>query len=284
MIDVLVTGAGGFVGRTLIRRLELEGRFRVLRLDRSSGDICDAKTWSQVPPAAAVFHLAARTFVPDSWQDSAAFMQTNIIGTEQALAYCRQHGAKLILPSTYVYGAPPYLPIDEAAPARPSNPYALSKWMAEELCAFAQRIHGVSSVILRLFNVFGPGEPPEFLIPTIIRQVREGREIRLQSLTPRRDYVFADDVVDALILALNAPVGCHRVNIASGQSYSVQEVVDLVQAIAGTQLPVLSAAIERPHEILDTKADISLAKQLLNWQPRVSFSDGLRNAYEGKSL
>lgn len=281
MIDVLVSGAAGFIGQALVRRLEQNGHFRLIRLERGDGDVAAAATWADVPAADVVIHLAGRTFVPDSWKDSAAFLHTNILGTEQALAYCRRHGARLILPSTYVYGVPPYLPIDESIPPHPSNPYAQSKWMAEQLCDFASRSYGVSSIILRLFNVFGPGERPDFLIPTIMRQVRDGGEIRVQSLTPLRDYVFLDDVVEAIVQALNGPLGCHRVNIASGQSYSVRQVIEMIQAVAGTDLPIISAAVERPQEIADTRADISLAKQLLNWEPRSSFLEGLRKIYDG---
>lgn len=281
MIDVLVTGAAGFIGRALIRRLDQDERFRVHRLDHGIGDIAEASTWSELPAVAAVFHLAGRSFVPDSWQDPAAFLRTNTVGTEQALAYCRRHHARLILPSTYVYGVPPRLPIDETIAPHPSNPYAMSKWMAEELCSFSHRTHGVSSAILRLFNVFGPGERPEFLIPTIMRQVRAGGDIRVQSLSPRRDYVYLEDVVEALIAALDAPDGCHRINIASGRSHSVQQIIDQIQMVAGTALPVISAAVERPQEIPDTRADISLANQLLNWTPRWSFLDGLRAIYDG---
>lgn len=277
--DVLITGASGFIAGALLRRLRQDDCCRVTLLSRDDGDIAEAATWKSVPPTQVVFHLAARTFVPESWNDSAGFMRTNVLGTEQALTYCRQVGARLVLPSTYVYGRPQALPIAESHPANPSNPYALSKLMAEQLCDFAWQSHQVPSTILRLFNVYGQGERPEFLIPTILGQLRKGKEIRVQTLLPRRDYIYVDDVVDALIRASDAPLGCHRVNIGSGQSHSVGEIIELAQSIAGTLLPVVSAGIERPQEIMDTKADISLAARLLDWRPRCSLADGLRHVY-----
>ena len=280
MIDVVLTGAGGFIGRALIERLRSDG-LEVLPLASHGGDIAEAATWERLPPARHVIHLAGRSFVPDSWQNGPAFVRTNVLGTEQALSYCRRHGAGIVLASAYVYGIPERLPIHEDDPVRPSNPYALTKRMAEELCEFAGRVQGVPATVLRLFNVYGPGQREEFLIPSILRQVREGSEVRVLSLSPRRDYVFLADVVDAFARALGPSAGFRCFNIGSGLSYSVREVIDIAQEIAGTSLAVVSESIDRPQEIPDTRADIVRANDLLHWTPRWSFPDGIRHMLNG---
>ncbi|MGO9173602.1 MAG: NAD-dependent epimerase/dehydratase family protein [Rhodomicrobium sp.] len=284
MIDALVTGAHGFIGRALVQRLQTVERLNVLAAGRAEGDVASAKFWEGLEPAKTVFHLAGRTYVPDSWRTPAEFLQTNVIGTEQALAYCRRHNASLVLASAYVYGIPERLPIHEEDPVRPNNPYALSKLMAEELCEFASRVHNVRAAALRLFNVYGPGQRSDFLIPSIVRQVRQGQEIRVLTLSPRRDYVFVDDIVEAMVRCSSLPAGFFRVNIGSGTSHSVAEVIEIIQKLARTSLPVFSSETGRPQEIPETVAAISHAADLLGWTPRCSFEEGIRQLFQRSEL
>lgn len=275
MIDIIVTGATGFIGRALCRKLRTGG-LSVLGLGSRDGDVAVSITWEELPPAKVVIHLAGRSYVPDSWTDSAGFLQSNVLGTERALAYCRQHGARMVYISAYVYGIPESLPIAECHPVKPNNPYALSRYLAEQLCSFASTYQKVPVMVLRLFNVFGPGQRAEFLIPAIVKQVLAGKEIRVLDLNPRRDYVSLDDVVDAIIRAANTSKGFHILNIGSGVSLSVREVIEQIQFVAGTNLPVISAAQERPQEIPDVRADITQARQILGWEPRWSFLRGVQ--------
>lgn len=274
MIDAIVTGAGGFIGQALCEDLRAKG-WNVLPLTSVNGDVAVHGTWAPLPPARVIFHLAGRSFVPESWARGPDFVNANVAGTEHALAYCRQHGARLVLASAYVYGIPQRLPIRESDPASPNNPYALTKRLAEQLCEFAAQYQGVVATALRLFNVFGPGQRAEFLIPKVLEQVRARQEIRLQDLTPRRDYVYLSDVVDAFVKASEVNEGFHAINVGSGHSLSVSEIVDKIQVLAGTRLPVASESVERRQEIPDVVADISVAQKLIGWRPQTSFGDGI---------
>jgi nucleoside-diphosphate-sugar epimerase len=274
MMDALVTGAGGFIGQSLCARLRADGQ-NVLALTSANGDVSAADTWKALPPARVVYHLAGRNFVPDSWAQGPDFMATNVVGTERALAFCREHGASLVLASAYVYGIPERLPIGESDTVAPNNPYALSKRLAEQLCEFAAQYQGVTGTALRIFNVFGPGQRAEFLIPKILQQVKEAREIRLFDLTPRRDYVFLSDVVDAFAKAADVSTGFQALNVGAGMSLSVAEIVDKIQAVAGTRLPVASDSVERLQEIPDVVADIERAQQVMGWRPQWSFERGI---------
>jgi nucleoside-diphosphate-sugar epimerase len=274
MIDALITGAGGFIGQALCTHLRSEGK-SVLALTSADGDVSSADTWKALEPARVVYHLAGRSYVPDSWTRSADFLAANVVGTERALAYCREHGARLVFASAYVYGIPERLPIGEGDKVAPNNPYALSKRLAEQLCEFAAQYHGVTSTALRIFNVFGPGQRAEFLIPKILEQVAEAREIRLFDLAPRRDYVFLDDVVNAFAKAADVNPGFHSFNVGSGVSLSVSEIVEKIQAVAGTRLPVVSDSLERRQEIPDVVADITSAQLGMGWRPQWSFERGI---------
>jgi GDP-4-dehydro-6-deoxy-D-mannose reductase len=270
----LVTGAAGFIGRALTRTLAAAGH-DVIALRHADGDVTETATWARLASAGHVFHLAARSYVPDSWRDPAGFHTTNVTGTARALDYCRNHGAHLVLASAYVYGVPQRLPIREDDPVAPNNPYAESKVAAERTCAAHAAATGLPVTVVRPFNVFGPGQRPEFLIPTILDQVRQGREIRVTDLAPRRDYVFLDDVVSALRCTMEKPDGYRVFNIASGVSHSVAEVIDTIQSVAGTHLPVVSEEMPRHNEIPDVRADIARAQTVLGWNPRYSFAEGI---------
>jgi nucleoside-diphosphate-sugar epimerase len=273
MATILVTGAAGFIGSALTRALSRAGH-DVVTLQRADGDITEKATWARLPAVTHVFHLAARSYVPDSWRDPAAFFHTNVTGAIQALEYCRANGTHLVFASGYVYGLPSRLPIREDDPTAPNNPYALSKYLAEQICAFYAAT-GLPVTVVRPFNIFGPGQRREFLIPTILEQVRTRERIQVKDLTPRRDYLFIDDFVTALMFTIEQPGGHRVLNIGSGISYSVREVIDVIQLAAGTSLPVVGEESPRPNEISETRADITRAQTLLGWSPRYTFAEGI---------
>ena len=130
--------------------------------------------------------------------------------------------------------------------------------------------------IIRPFNIYGPGQDDRFLVPGIIRQVLDGREVVVDALAPRRDYVYVDDLVDALVLSYSrSPIGLTVLNIASGHSLSVGDVIAVVQHAAGTNLPVFTRDISRPHELADVVGDPSRAQQVLGWRPATSIEEGM---------
>jgi nucleoside-diphosphate-sugar epimerase len=129
--------------------------------------------------------------------------------------------------------------------------------------------------ILRPFNVFGIGQNDEFLIPTIIRQAIYQNVIELNDLSPKRDYLYIDDMVDALISAMKYKDKSSTYNIGSGKSFSVSEIADLVLDVLGIRKPVHAKKILRQNEIPDTVADISQAKADLNWQPHHTLKEGI---------
>jgi GDP-4-dehydro-6-deoxy-D-mannose reductase len=270
----LVTGASGFIGRALCASLRAHGHVAE-PLSRRDGDIADPRTLTRIEAAQHVFHLAGRTCVPESWNDPVGFHATNTLGTINVLDYCRRHRARLTFVSAYVYGVPAQLPTPETCEPRPNNPYALSKYLAEQECEFYAFHHGLDVTILRPFNVFGPGQRPEFLIPHVLDQIQERRPIHVNDLAPRRDYLYIDDVVTALLRTLDGPRGCLVINVGSGASMSVAEIIATMQSVCGSDQPVVTANEVRPQEIPDACADIRKAQRLLGWTPHHSFAMGI---------
>lgn len=271
--DILVTGATGFLGRRLVAALESRS-FAVRRHSSADGDI--ASCMLPMEGVGRVFHLAGKSYVPDSWQDPRGFYQTNVMGAVNVLEHCRRHQAALTLISSYVYGPPQCLPIRENHPLAAYNPYAHTKLLAEDTARFYEQHFGLPLVIVRPFNLYGPGQRSSFLIPSIVRQMMDPAldAVRVQDLRPKRDYLYVDDAVHMLLATLRP--GSHGVfNIGSGRSISVEEVIELVSNAACIRKPVVSADVQRPEEIMDVVADISRATAELGWQPSTSMPDGI---------
>jgi nucleoside-diphosphate-sugar epimerase len=276
---VIVTGARGFVGPHVVRALRDAG-CEVLPRGRDDGDLADARpAW---PKATHVVHLAGRTFVPDAWSDPAPFHRDNVLATTHVLEYCREAGASLVHVSSYVYGVPQRLPIPESHPLQPFNPYAASKIAAERAVEDSQARFGVGATIVRPFNLYGPGQDARFLIPTIVRQALDPSldAITVTDDRPRRDYLHVRDLAALIVAALRAPMG-GLYNAGSGESHSVRDIAERVGEIAGRRKPLHVSGPVRPNEILDVVADVSRATAALGWRPRISFTDGLKEAIAG---
>ncbi len=271
--EILVTGATGFLGRHLVVALESQGR--AVRIHSSAeGDIANCPL--PMDGVSHVFHLAARSYVPESWENPHAFYHTNVMGTVNVLEHCRRNQAALTLISSYVYGQPQRLPIAEDHPLAATNPYAHTKILAEDTARFYEQRFGLALAIVRPFNLYGPGQGHSFLIPSILRQVLDpsAAVVRVMDLRPKRDYLYVTDAV-AFLLATLRPGVRGVYNLGSGRSASVAEVAELVNAAAGVSKPVVSSDEPRSGEILDVVADTSRAAADLNWRPRTSLADGI---------
>jgi nucleoside-diphosphate-sugar epimerase len=274
---LLVTGSGGFIGRVLIKQLREAGHF-VLEFDLPQGDISCMGSLDEFCGKGVqhVFHLAGKTFVPDSWKDPYTFYRVNALGTINVLEFCRKTGATLTFVSSYLYGEPEYLPIDEHHPVKSYNPYSHSKMVAESACRFYAENYAVKLSVLRPFNAYGPGQSRLFLINELIGKVLDPgiQVVEVMDLRPKRDYVYVDDLAHALLRSLDGPEGIY--NIGSGVSVSVEEILLLIMEYTGIRKEYRSREERRPNEILDLYADISKADSDLGWRPQVSFEEGIR--------
>jgi nucleoside-diphosphate-sugar epimerase len=270
---ILVTGASGFVGSHLIPALRGRG-YQVLTHSHHDGDIAGDRL--DFPEVRHVFHLAARSFVPDAWTDPLPFYRTNVIGMVNVLEFCRQAGASVTLLSSYVYGQPKWLPIGEDHPVQAFNPYSHTKILAEEVGQYYRQQFDLPIAIVRAFNVYGPGQRRDFLIPLLLDQALdpEREVISVADLRPKRDYLNINDLVELLCrIAENPTSGVY--NAGSGISHSVAEIVDMIWAAGVAPKPVKSRNESRVEEVFDVVASISKAKGELGWVPRVTLREGI---------
>jgi UDP-glucose 4-epimerase len=304
MMRCLVTGGCGFVGSALVRRLLAESCEAVVVDDLSRGsrenlgpdqarvrvieqDVTNSldRIFSSFQPQ-AVFHLAALHFIPDCDADPARCLRVNVEGTRSVLkaaAGLRGPVSLVLASSAAVYAPAEGAHQEQEDSLGPVDVYGYSKLWAEELAAgFAART-GTAVGIARLFNVFGPGETNAHFIPSLICQMKAGESVRLGNLSSKRDYVFVDDVADALLrLARYGGDGqSATVNIGSGRAYAGHEVVDALAGLAAAGVaPVTDPSRLRPVDRPVLLADPTLAQKLLDWAPRTSLVDGLRAAWD----
>ncbi len=270
---VLVTGSEGFIGRRLVKTLRSLG-FLVEEFDRNMGDISTYNfSYDQLNH---IVHLASLVFVPASWDNPASFYQTNVIGTVNLLELCRKMNVPLTYLSSYVYGTPKYLPVDEKHPLFPASPYNHSKLLAEEACRYYSSTFNFPVTIFRPVNVYGPNQNPDFLIPKIIKQAFDPaiEAIQVMDLRPKRDFLFIDDLISAIIKSFEQD-NFDIFNVGAGYSISVEELIKTILSSAGISKPYGAENIERKNETWDVYNDISKINNRLGWKPETSFADGI---------
>ncbi len=306
---VLVTGAGGFIGSHLTERLvELGASVRALVhynslgswgwLDTSplksqvevvSGDIADrGSVQHAMQDREIVFHLAALIAIPYSYVAPISYVNTNIIGTLNVLENARQMGTERVLhtSTSEVYGTALEVPISEKHPLQGQSPYSASKIGADKLAESYFRSFETPVVTVRPFNTFGPRQSARAVMPTIISQALSQDRIKLGSLTPTRDLNFVSNTVDGFIKAAEAPkekaLGA-TVNLGSNREISIGDLAKAIIAIVGRPVEIVTDDQRlRPakSEVERLLADNRLAKELIGWEPKIRFEDGLRTTIE----
>lgn len=277
-MKILITGYSGFIGGYLCNRLKQTEHELVFADIANNIDICD---WEQVKhfnDIDVIIHLANLSFVPASYENPKRFYETNYLSTLNMLELCRLYGAKLIYFSSYMYGHPEYQPIDENHPIQAFNPYSQTKVICESLCEGYNRDFKVTITIFRPFNIYGKGQHPDFLIPSIINQAKNGK-IVIKDDRPKRDYIHVEDIIEAIIKAIDVQSQDNQItkyNLGTGRSYSVKEIVEIVSSFFDTEIEYICMHEIRQNDVLDTIADISKISNELKWKPNISIEEGLK--------
>ncbi len=301
-MNLLITGAAGFLGSNLGNFLVREGH-QVRGLDDLStgnpdalspqalftrGDVNDRpKLWTLLQDVDCVYHLAARVSVPESILYPREYNAANVGGTVSLMEAMRDVGVRRVvfISSGAVYGDQGQQPLQEHATPNPRSPYAVSKLAAEYYVRTIGDLWGIETVILRVFNAYGPGQnlPASHapVIPNYLRQaIRGGTLVMHGNGEQTRDYVYVDDVVSAMIAAATAPGINHQTfNIGSGKETSVIELVRLIMDVTGVTVEAIVNAKHDPG-VSRMRADISLAREKLGYQPRITLEEGLRLTLE----
>jgi UDP-glucose 4-epimerase len=315
-LKALVTGGAGFIGSNLARALLARGdEVRVLdnfstgyrrNLNPLDADLVEGDLRSYERVAAAVngvevvFHQGALPSVPRSIQDPLTSTAVNVEGTLNVLLAARDAGVRRVVfaSSSSVYGDAPGMPRREAQPLAPLAPYAVSKLAAEQYCMVAHRVFGLETVALRYFNVFGEYQDPlsgyAAVIPKFIRIMLDGeRPTIFGDGEASRDFTHVENIVEANLAAATELTAAGRVmNIAIGSSHTLNELVRTLRRLLDSDIEP-DYAPARPGDVSESLADVSLARELIGYEPSVGFEQGLertiawileQRAHEARSL
>ena len=301
---VLVTGAGGFVGSHLVQRLvglgvkvkafvrynsrndwgllELLPKEELDQVEIVMGDLRDSNAVHHATKDVdVVFHLGSLIAIPYSYVHPREVVETNVIGTLNVLMTAREQGIEKVIhtSTSEVYGTAQYVPIDEKHPLQGQSPYSASKIGADKIAESFYRSFNLPVAIIRPFNIYGPRQSARAVIPTIITQALAGEEILLGSLHPTRDFTYVDDVVEAFIKIAESPQSTGEViNIGSNFEVSIGDIAKKVITLIGKNKEiVLDSRRVRPgkSEVERLWCDNTKARELLGWEPRISFEEGL---------
>lgn len=300
-LGVLVTGGAGFIGSHLVDELLARGAtVRVLdnffsghrenlaqcidRIDLVEGDIRNLDICKKaVDGVAYVFHQAALGSVPRSMDEPALSIEVNVGGTTNVFAASRDAKVRRVVyaSSSAVYGDSTRLPKKEGEEGKPLSPYALSKWMNEELADTFARCFGLETVGLRYFNVYGPRQDPNgpyaAVVPRFFDACLRGVAPTIYGDgTQSRDFTFVADVVRANLLAASAPASsCGRgYNVGAGGTTSVNDLANTIIDVTGVKLRP-NYEPPRAGDVPFSQADVSDAKRNLGFEARIVLSDGL---------
>jgi len=302
---ILVTGGAGFIGSHLAERLLADGhdvvvldnfdgfyepaikRRNVEPAARRSGyrlvegDIRDDRVLEELfraAPPAAVIHLAARAGVRPSIQDPVLYSSVNLDGTTRLLEACRRHGVDRFLfgSSSSVYGNNPKVPFAEDDPVdHPISPYAATKKAGEVLCHAFHHLFGIRVACLRFFTVYGPRQRPEMAIHKFTRLLSQGLPVeQYGDGASERDYTYVSDIVEGVVRALERCSGYHVWNLGGARTVSLGDLVARIAGELGVE-PRVKRLPEQPGDVRRTWADVTRARNELEWVPRVPLEQGL---------
>jgi len=297
MSKVLVTGGAGFIGSHLVDKLVDFGH-SVLVLDNLVNgkkanvnlkaefhqvDICDFEVMAlYFKDVDYVFHLAALPRVLISVEDPIGTSKTNIMGTINVFEASKISGVKRVISasSSAVYGNQDKLPLQEDMIPNPVSPYGLQKWVGEKFAKIYFELYGLPIVSIRPFNVYGTridaNSDYSLVLGKFLKLKSQGLALTINGDGEQtRGYCYVDDLVDAFVLAMQSAKikGGEVINAGSDKAYSINFLANLVggEKIYGP---------ERPGDIRHTQADVSLAKELLGWEPKMDFSQGVKEVIE----
>jgi UDP-glucuronate 4-epimerase len=302
-MKILITGGAGFIGSHVGRHFAAQGHHIVVlddfndyyapavkranlgeRLPEAEvieGDIRDKEAVARAFAARpeAVIHLAARAGVRPSIADPELYISTNISGTYNLLEAARRNGIRkfLFASSSSVYGVNPKVPFAEDDLLQSTiSPYAMTKLAGEQMCSNFSHLHGMQTVCLRFFTVYGPGQRPDLAIHKFTRWIHEGRAVDMfGDGGTERDYTYIDDIVQGVAAAFDYQDRPFDIfNLGESQTTRLRDLIATIAAALG-KTPVINRMPEQPGDVPRTFADIGKARRLLGYRPTTRIAEGI---------
>lgn len=306
---VLVTGSAGFIGSHLVEKLlELNCHVRSFvrynsrnnlgclefvptkvknNVEIFQGDLLNPDSVNRaVKDIDIVFHLGCLIAIPYSYVNPREVVNANVLGTYNILEASRKEEVKKIVhtSSSEVYGTAQFVPINENHPLQAQSPYSASKIAADKLAESFYLSYDLPVATVRPFNTYGPRQSARAVIPTIITQILSGETVYLGSMNPTRDFTYVEDTVEGIIKIAESKDTIGKViNIGSGKEITIGELTDkIIEITEGGVKVIFDANRVRPEqsEVERLCADITKAKELLKWAPKVSLKEGLKRTIE----
>jgi UDP-glucuronate 4-epimerase len=300
-MKILVTGGAGFIGSHLIERLldrgdsitvvddfndfynptikrnNVRGFADKVRL--AEGDICsDLRPVFAAQRFDTIIHLAARAGVRPSLEQPLLYTRVNIVGTQNLLELAHEFGVRkfVFASSSSVYGVNQKVPFSEDDPIfKPISPYAATKLAGEALCHVYHHLYGMDVVCLRFFTVYGPRQRPDLAIRKFTEAILAGKPIDLYGDgSARRDYTYIDDILQGVLACLDRNFGYEVINLGESRTVELRELVQLIEKATGKKALIRSLPTQ-PGDVPITYADISKAKRLLGYQPKIAIEAGI---------
>jgi dTDP-glucose 4,6-dehydratase len=307
--QILVTGAGGFIGSHLVEKLANSGakvkafvRYNsrgdpgllsmlpteiIDKLDIIAGDLRDLPAvLSASSDVQVIFHLGALIAIPYSYKHPAEVVESNVMGTLNVLLAGRENGVARIIhtSSSEVYGSAIRVPIDETHPLQGQSPYSASKIGADKLAESFYCAYDLPVVTIRPFNTYGPRQSARAVIPSIIIQAITQYKIHLGNLEAIRDFTYVSDTVEGFLCAAQTTgIEGKTINLGVGSEIRIKELVNEIISILGKpiEIEVDEERLRPPKsEVTRLLSDNRLARELLGWTPRVSLREGLSKTIE----
>ena len=303
--NVLITGAGGFIGSHLVERLVCLGanvkafvrynsrndygeieyfpRNTLSKIKIIAGDLRDQDAIrAVVADSDIIFHLGSLIAIPYSYIHPVEVIKTNILGTTNVLMAAKNNNVEKIIhtSTSEVYGTARYVPIDEKHPLQGQSPYSASKIGADMIATSFQKSYNLPVAIIRPFNTYGPRQSSRAIIPTIITQALTRKVIRLGSIHPTRDFTFISDTIEGFIRVAEEKKSIGElINIGSSFEISIADLVEKILTLTHSDAKIeVDEGRIRPKssEVERLYADCTKAKNLLDWKPQIDLDEGLK--------
>lgn len=277
-LKILITGHTGFIGINLLKKLQSE--FNVVTGSNNIEqriDILEKNKLLCIEDVDTIVHLAAKTSIPNSISNPYDTYFTNIVGTLNILNYAAEKKVKNVINiSTYIYGNPKRIPIDENHPNNPHTPYNKSKLISELLCKNYSEDYKINIVTLRPFYIYGPANNFSF-IPSVLKKITKNEKVILSNKNTRRDFLFVDDFVNLIYkIIINFPYGYNVYNVGYGKSYSLENILKIIETIINKRIDIQYDNSIRSNDVVEMVADISKVKKMFKWKPMIDIEEGLR--------
>jgi len=279
------TGINGWIGGYISKFLFNE-KHDIINLDKWTRNKIIGLPKGKNPKIDWAFHFGASTSIDNSFSKPFDFYQNNINSTLKLLQIVKDNSAKLVFMSSYLYGIPKYLPIDEKHSISTINPYISSKFLSEQICIEICKQLEVDFVIFRLFNVYAPGVCRGRLISDLIESGTKGLPFNLNDPLPKRDYLYVKDLAHLLTIFIENGIkkSGEIYNIASGFSYSNYEVTRIVESVIESRMNIITLDKKRKNDVLNIEANIKKIYDDYNWKAKYDLKSGLLDLLTGTKM